>query len=155
MSTKFFIDSKPITLRPAQQIALGFLMVIFVGSVLLSLPFAQKVPVSYLDNLFIATSAVSVTGLAPIAVVESYTLFGQIVLIFLMQLGGLSLMTFIALMLIAIGSKLNVSEKIVMQETLNRTTLEDISSFIKFIVKYTLLFQLIGVILLSLSLIHI
>jgi len=149
MSTKFFIDSKPITLRPAQQIALGFLMVIFVGSVLLSLPFAQKVPVSYLDNLFIATSAVSVTGLAPIAVVESYTLFGQIVIIFLMQLGGLSLMTFIALMLIAIGSKLNVSEKIVMQETLNRTTLEDISSFIKFIVKYTLLFQLIGVILLS------
>ena len=150
MSTKFFIDSKPITLRPAQQIALGFLTVIFVGSVLLSLPFAQKVPVSYLDNLFIATSAVCVTGLSPLVVAESYTLFGQIIIILLMQIGGLSLMTFIALMLIAIGSKLNVSEKIVMQETLNRTTLEDITSFIKFIIKYTVVFQIIGVVLLAL-----
>jgi trk system potassium uptake protein len=149
MSTRFFIDSKPITLRPAQQIALGFLSVILVGSVLLSLPIAQQLPVSYLDNLFIATSAVCVTGLSPLVVAESYTLFGQIIIILLMQIGGLSLMTFIALFLIAIGSKLNVSDKIVMQETLNRTTLADITSFIKFIIKYTLFFQLMGIIFLS------
>lgn len=149
MSTRFFIDSKPITLRPAQQIALGFLSVILVGSVLLSLPIAQQMPVSYLDNLFIATSAVCVTGLSPLVVAESYTIFGQVIIILLMQIGGLSLMTFIALFLIAIGSKLNVSDKIVMQETLNRTTLADITSFIKFIIKYTLFFQLIGIIFLS------
>jgi trk system potassium uptake protein len=150
MSTRFFIDSKPITLRPAQQIALGFLTVILVGSVLLSLPIAQQIPVSYLDNLFIATSAVCVTGLSPLVVAESYTIFGQVIIILLMQIGGLSLMTFIALFLIAIGSKLNVSDKIVMQETLNRTTLADITSFIKFIIKYTLFFQLMGIIFLSL-----
>jgi trk system potassium uptake protein len=150
MSTRFFVDSKPITLRPAQQIALGFLSVIFVGSVLLSLPIAQQLPVSYLDNLFIATSAVCVTGLSPLVVAESYTLFGQVIIILLMQIGGLSLMTFIALFLIAIGSKLNISDKIVMQEQLNRTTLADITSFITFIIRYTLLFQVLGIIFLSL-----
>lgn len=150
MSTRFFIDSKPITLRPAQQIALGFLSVILVGSVLLSLPIAQKLPVSYLDNLFIATSAVCVTGLSPLVVAESYSLFGQVIIILLMQIGGLSLMTFIALFLIAIGGKLNISDKIVMQESLNRTTLADITSFITFIIRYTLIFQILGVFFLSL-----
>jgi trk system potassium uptake protein TrkH len=150
MSTRFFIDSKPITLRPAQQIALGFLTVILIGSVLLSLPIAQQSPISYLDNLFIATSAVCVTGLSPLVVAESYTLFGQVIIILLMQIGGLSLMTFIALFLIAIGGKLNISDKIVMQESLNRTTLADITSFIMFIIRYTLVFQILGVFFLSL-----
>lgn len=150
MSTRFFIDSKPITLRPAQQIALGFLSVILIGSVLLSLPIAQQTPVSYLDNLFIATSAVCVTGLSPLVVADSYTVFGQVIIMLLMQIGGLSLMTFIALFLIAIGGKLNISDKIVMQETLNRTTLEDITKFITFIIRYTLVFQTFGFVLLSL-----
>lgn len=150
MSTRFFIDSKPITLRPAQQIALGFLSVILIGSVLLSLPIAQQTPVSYLDNLFIATSAVCVTGLSPLVVADSYTVFGQVIIMLLMQIGGLSLMTFIALFLIAIGGKLNISDKIVMQETLNRTTLEDITKFITFIIRYTLVFQAFGFVLLSL-----
>lgn len=149
MSTRFFIDSKPITLRPAQQIALGFFVVILLGSVLLSLPIAQQVPISYIDNLFIATSAVCVTGLSPLVVSESYTIFGQVIIMLLMQIGGLSLMTFIAFFLIAIGSKLNVSDKIVMQETLNRTTMEDITQFIIFILRYTLIFQMCGVLLLA------
>lgn len=149
MSTRFFINSKPIILRPAQQIALGFFTVIMLGSVLLSLPIAQQVPVAYIDNLFIATSAVCVTGLSPIVVSESYTIFGQVIIILLMQIGGLSLMTFIAFFLIAIGSKLNVSDKIVMQESLNRTTMEDIMQFIVFILRYTFVFQVLGIILLA------
>lgn len=149
MSTRFFINSKPIILRPAQQIALGFFTVIMLGSVLLSLPIAQQVPVAYIDNLFIATSAVCVTGLSPIVVSESYTIFGQVIIILLMQIGGLSLMTFIAFFLIAIGSKLNVSDKIVMQESLNRTTMEDITQFIVFILRYTFVFQVLGIILLA------
>lgn len=149
MSMRFFINSKPIILRPAQQIALGFFTVIMLGSVLLSLPIAQQVPVAYIDNLFIATSAVCVTGLSPIVVSESYTIFGQVIIILLMQIGGLSLMTFIAFFLIAIGSKLNVSDKIVMQESLNRTTMEDITQFIVFILRYTFVFQVLGIILLA------
>ncbi len=149
MSTRFFVDSKPIILRPAQQIALGFLTVIFIGSVLLSLPIAQQIPTPYLDHLFIATSAVCVTGLSPLVVAETYTIFGQVVVIFLMQIGGLSLMTFIALFMIAIGGRLNIHEKIVMQETLNRTSLADITKFIVFIIKYTLFFELAGLILLA------
>lgn len=149
MSTRFFVDSKPIILRPAQQIALGFLTVIFIGSILLSLPIAQQIPTPYLDHLFIATSAVCVTGLSPLVVVETYTIFGQVIVILLMQIGGLSLMTFIALFMIAIGGRLNIHDKIVMQETLNRTSLADITKFIVFILKYTLFFELAGLILLA------
>lgn len=149
MSTRFFVDSKPIILRPAQQIALGFLTVIFIGSILLSLPIAQQIPTPYLDHLFIATSAVCVTGLSPLVVAETYTIFGQVIVILLMQIGGLSLMTFIALFMIAIGGRLNIHDKIVMQETLNRTSLADITKFIVFILKYTLFFELAGLILLA------
>jgi trk system potassium uptake protein len=149
MSTRFFVDSKPIVLRPAQQIVLGFLTVIFIGSILLSLPIAQQIPTPYIDHLFIATSAVCVTGLSPLVVVESYTIFGQVVVMLLMQIGGLSLMTFIALFMIAIGGKLNIQNKIVMQETLNRTSLADISKFILFILKYTLIFESLGFVLLA------
>lgn len=149
MSTRFFVDSKPIILRPAQQIALGFLTVIFIGSILLSLPIAQQIPTPYIDHLFIATSAVCVTGLSPLVVVETYTIFGQVIVILLMQIGGLSLMTFIALFMIAIGGRLNIHDKIVMQETLNRTSLADITKFIVFILKYTLFFELAGLILLA------
>ncbi|MBS3991058.1 MAG: TrkH family potassium uptake protein [Erysipelothrix sp.] len=149
MSTRFFVDSKLIILRPAQQIVLGFLTVIFVGSVLLSLPIAQQIPTSYLDHLFIATSAVCVTGLSPLVVAESYTIFGQVVVMLLMQIGGLSLMTFIALFMIAIGGKLNIHDKIIMQETLNRTSLTDITKFIVFILKYTLFFEVLGFVLLA------
>lgn len=149
MSTRFFVDSKPIILRPAQQIVLGFLTVIFIGSILLSLPIAQQIPTPYIDHLFIATSAVCVTGLSPLVVVETYTIFGQVIVILLMQIGGLSLMTFIALFMIAIGGRLNIHDKIVMQETLNRTSLADITKFIVFILKYTLFFELAGLILLA------
>jgi len=149
MSTKFFVDSKQIILRPAQQIVLGFLTVIFIGSLLLSLPISQQIPTPYLDHLFIATSAVCVTGLSPLVVSETYTIFGQFIVMLLMQIGGLSLMTFIALFMIAIGGKLNIHDKIVMQESLNRATLTDITKFIVFILKYTLFFVLAGLILLA------
>lgn len=149
MSTRFFVDSKQIILRPAQQIVLGFLTVIFIGSLLLSLPISQQIPTPYLNHLFIATSAVCVTGLSPLVVSETYTIFGQVIVMLLMQIGGLSLMTFIALFMIAIGGKLNIHDKIVMQESLNRTTLTDITKFIIFILKYTLFFVLAGFILLA------
>lgn len=149
MSTRFFVDSKQIILRPAQQIVLGFLTVIFIGSLLLSLPISQQIPTPYLDHLFIATSAVCVTGLSPLVVSETYTIFGQFIVMLLMQIGGLSLMTFIALFMIAIGGKLNIHDKIVMQESLNRATLTDITKFIVFILKYTLFFVLAGFILLA------
>lgn len=78
------------TMRPPRQIALSFLAVIFIGSVLLSLPICNNAsPTSYLNNLFIATSAICVTGLVPVVISEQFNLLGQLIIIILIQIGGL------------------------------------------------------------------
>src|SRR5690554_952923 len=138
---------KKIHLRPAQQIALSFLALIVGGTFLLSLPISQASnDVSFIDNVFTATSAVCVTGLVTRVPLETYTLFGQSIIMLLMQLGGLGLMTIIAIFLMAIGGRLAHSEKMVMKEAMPRSTINEIGSFIGFIVLYTFIFELIGAI---------
>lgn len=80
------------TFTPAQQIALSFASVILIGAFLLSLPISNKIEgTSFLDHLFTSTSAVCVTGLTTIVVVDQYSVFGQWVIIGLMQIGGLEI----------------------------------------------------------------
>ena len=70
-------------MRPTRQIALSFLAVIFIGSILLSLPICNNgSPTSYLNNLFIATSATCVTGLVPVVISEQFNLLGQLIILF-------------------------------------------------------------------------
>ena len=78
-------------LTPARIIALGFALVILFGSLLLSLPFSIRdgVSLSYADALYTATSAVCVTGLVVVDIADTFTLFGQMVVLLLMQVGGL------------------------------------------------------------------
>jgi trk system potassium uptake protein len=130
MTNRFYIAKKQIKLRPAQQIALSFLFVILIGTVLLALPFSTKVQgTSLLDHLFIATSAVCVTGLSPLVVVDMYTAFGQTVILLLMQIGGLGLMTLIAIFLLAIGGKLAHREKLVVAEATNIGSMSGLGKF--------------------------
>ncbi len=150
MSNRLFFKSKVFRLRPAQQIALSFLVLITIGTILLSLPISQASnQATILDHLFTATSAVCVTGLVIHPTVEAYSMFGQTVIMILIQLGGLGLMTIIAIFLLAIGGRLGHSEKLVMQEAVPRNTISEIGSFIGFIVIYTLIFETIGAVLLS------
>lgn len=131
-------------------IALSFVVVILVGAILLSLPFTNKVPTqSFLDNLFVATSATCVTGLVPFVVADQYNIWGQIVLIFLMQIGGLGLMTLLASVLSLMKYKLFYAEKQMIQNSLSKGDLHDVPKFIKNIVKYTIFFEAIGVLVIS------
>ena len=83
---------------PVRVIAFSFFMVILVGSLLLWLPIANaKENCGYLNHLFIATSATCVTGLVSVVPYEQYTLFGQIVIICLIQVGGLGFLTFLTM----------------------------------------------------------
>lgn len=133
---------------PMPLLALSFVFVILTGSILLTLPIANKVaPQSYLDNLFVATSATCVTGLVPYPVVDQYSRFGQIVLIFLMQIGGLGLMTLLFLMMSLMKQKLLLNEKKLIQDSLSKSDLQDIPKFIRSIVKYTLIIELVGMLI--------
>lgn len=137
-------------MRPTRKIALSFLLVIFIGSVLLTLPISNNDGLtSYLNNLFIATSATCVTGLVPVTPSEQYSLFGQIVIIILIQIGGLGFLTFLNLLLMKLKKKISLTNKVVLQEAFNQPTLNNIPKFVKNVIKYTFIVEGIGAILLS------
>lgn len=79
---------KKVTFNTMQIIAFGFLGVIFLGSILLYLPISNQEPIAYLDALFVSVSAVCVTGLVTVFPAAQFTLFGKVVLLGLIQIGG-------------------------------------------------------------------
>lgn len=132
-------------LSAPKKVSLSFLAVILIGSVLLSLPFANKNHIaSFLDNFFVSTSAVCVTGLSPLTVVDQYNLFGQIVIIVLVQIGGLGFLTFLYLFLFVARKKITLSRKMVFTEALNQTSLNVLPRLLKTIFIYTLTIESIG-----------
>ncbi|HAM62693.1 MAG TPA: TrkH family potassium uptake protein [Erysipelotrichaceae bacterium] len=135
---------------PAQQIAMSFAFVITTGALLLWLPISNKVQgTGFIEHLFTSTSAVCVTGLTTIVPLDQYTIFGQFIILLLMQIGGLGLMTLIAVFLIFVGGKLSHAEKLAMSEAVNRPTLGNLGHFLKFILVYTAIFEGFGFVLLS------
>ena len=82
-------------LNPGQIFILSFLSVILIGSLLLMMPNATNQPISFIDALFTATSAVCVTGLIVVDTATHFTTFGQVIIIGLIQIGGLGILTFV------------------------------------------------------------
>jgi len=134
-------------LPPAIVLALSFLIVIFVGAILLYMPFSQKEYVPFIDCLFTATTSTCVTGLVTVTPATAFTLFGQIVILILIQVGGLGTMSFMAIILLLIKEKLSHKEKGLIKEALNKDNYDGISHFVISIVKYSLIIECIGCLL--------
>lgn len=135
---------------PVRVIAFSFLMVILVGSLLLWLPIANaKENCGYLNHLFIATSATCVTGLVSVIPSEQYTLFGQIVIICLIQVGGLGFLTFLTMFFSYAKKRLSLSNRLLMQEALNMNNLNGITRFVKRIFMYTFGCEMLGALILA------
>lgn len=135
---------------PSQLIATSFLLVIFTGAILLTFPISNTSGEwqGFLNALFTATSATCVTGLVVTVTATQYTLFGQIVIILLIQIGGLSLMTLVATFLLKFRARLSVQNKIAMKDMLNQSHILDFKKFIYGIIKYTVFFEGLGIVLL-------
>ncbi len=143
-------ETKKKPFSPTRRIATSFLVVIIIGTILLSLPIANRgVSSSLLNNFFVATSATCVTGLVPLVVVDQYSFFGQVVILILIQIGGLGFLTYLNLMFLLFKKKMSFTNKIIMQEALNQGSMRDISVFVKKVIKYTFCFELLGAALLS------
>ncbi|HCC07466.1 MAG TPA: Trk family potassium uptake protein [Clostridiales bacterium] len=140
-----------IKYSPTQTLVLGFLAIIFLGASLLSLPIStnNEVVTSFLDALFTSTSAVCITGLVVVNTLDHWSVFGQLVILVLIQIGALGFMTFLALIFILIGRKTTLKERLVMKEALNQNDMKGIASLIKNIVKLTFIVELIGALVLS------
>ena len=134
-----------------QLIAIGFLTVILVGSLLLMLPFATKQgqTTSYVDALFTATSATCVTGLVPFDTFTHWTLFGQLVILFMIQLGGIGFMTVITMATLFMRHKIGLRNRMLIMESAGTITLSGIGNLVKRIIFGTAIFELIGAVLLA------
>lgn len=153
---KFKIDNNQIKnrkwhLSTTQVIALGFLAVILVGAGLLMLPISSRAPggQDFFSCLFTATSATCVTGLVVTDTYLNWTLFGQIVILFLIQIGGLGFMTFGVFFSILIGRNIGLKERNLMQESVNSMQIGGVVRLVRKIVVGTALFEGIGAVILT------
>jgi trk system potassium uptake protein TrkH len=140
-----------LKLQPAQIVILSFGLIILIGTVLLMLPISAPAgkAISWVDALFMSTSATCVTGLASISMVDDLSLFGQLVILGLIQVGGLGIMTLSSSLIMFLGRSLGVKEQVVMQDVLDSSNSEELLTLIIDIVKFTLFIETIGAIILT------
>ena len=134
---------------PARIIALGFALVIFIGSILLILPCSvqEGVTLRYIDSLYTSTSAVCVTGLIAVDAGNTFTPLGQFFLGMLIQIGGLGVTAMGTGIIIAMRKRLNFKGRVLVQEAMNLDSRQGIVRFVKSIFITTIIFELAGALL--------
>lgn len=135
---------------PPVILAGGFLVLILIGTVLLALPFASPRPLGLFNAFFMATSAVTVTGLAVVDPGTDLSHVGQVILLLLVQLGGLGFVTFAVLTSLALGKKLSIRQQAVALQAFNQTSVSRIRRTAVSVIKISLVIELIGAIVLTL-----
>jgi len=136
----------------SQKICFGFLAVIFVGTILLMMPFSTATGTwnDPIVALFTATSAVCVTGLAVVDTGTDFSFWGQLCILLLAQVGGLGYMTFTTFLIMLTGRRFNLRQKIAIQQSLDRRQMQGSGQIIRSIIATTLFFEITGVFLLLL-----
>ena len=139
------------------MIAIGFLGIILLGSLLLTLPVAsatgRRIP--WFDALFTSTSAVCVTGLVVLDTGTAYSTFGHVVLMFLIETGGLGFMTFATLLFRLMGRGFTMRDRMIMRESLNQDDLGGVVDLVMWVARSAFVVQLTGAVLFSIRLIPI
>ncbi|HHV63236.1 MAG TPA: Trk family potassium uptake protein [Firmicutes bacterium] len=138
-------------LTPSQVLVIGFAGLIFLGAILLSLPIASRdgQPLRFINALFTATSAVCVTGLVVVDTHDQFSLFGQLVIILLIQAGGLGIMVVSTLIALVLGRRIGLRGRILIQEAMNQFTLEGMIRLIKQVIAVTAIVEGTGALLLA------
>ena len=128
----------------------SFAFLILFGAILLCFPFSNaREPMGFVDNLFTATTSTCVTGLTVTSIGDQYSTIGHIIILLLIQFGGLGLMTFISIVLVYLHNNLEFKERTLLKDALNKLDYDDIRSYIKDILKFTLAIEGTGAIILA------
>ncbi|MBO5306180.1 MAG: potassium transporter KtrB, partial [Clostridia bacterium] len=140
---------KKITFSTTQIILLSFLVTILVGSALLALPIssASGKAVSYLDALFTATTATCVTGLVTLPTVSTWSVFGQVVILLLIQIGGLGVITIMSGLMLLLNRKMGLGDRLLIQDAFNLNTMAGLAKFVRNVLFGTLIIEGIGAVL--------
>ena len=134
--------------KPEAGLALSFFLIILIGTLLLSLPWATKNDISLLDALFTSTSATCVTGLIVKDTGQDFTLFGQIVIMILIQLGILEIMGFASLFFLALRERISITEETFLKESMEVEFRREAKKLLKFIFISILVIEAFGTIFL-------
>lgn len=136
-------------LSTTQVILLSFLAAIMLGSVLLALPISSRSgePVPYLDALFTATTSTCVTGLVTLPTVSTWSAFGQIVILLLIQIGGLGVITIMSGIMLLFNRKMGIGDRLLIQDAFNLNTMSGLIKFVKNVLFGTLIIEGIGALL--------
>ena len=142
---------KIFRLKPTQVIIMSFVFMILLGTVLLMLPISttNNAGLHPVDALFVSTSASCVTGLTVVDLHNDLTVFGTIVMLFLIQIGGLGIMTLATLVVHTMGYRFQLKENIVLQESLNQGGQAGLFELIRRMIKYTLAIELFFAVVLA------
>ena len=137
---------KRIRFTTTQIILLSFLLVIFIGSVLLALPIssANGIAVPYIDALFTATTSTCVTGLVTLPTFSTWSVFGQSVILILIQVGGLGVITIMTGLMLLLNRKLGLGERLLIQDAFNLNTMSGLVKFVRNVLFGTLVIEGIG-----------
>ena len=143
------VRKKKFTLSTTQIILFSFLVTILVGSVLLALPIssASGEAVAYLDALFTATTSTCVTGLVTLPTVSTWSVFGQIVILILIQVGGLGIITIMSGLMLLLNRKMGIGDRLLIQEAFNLNTMSGLAKFVRNVLFGTLMIEGIGAVL--------
>jgi len=142
-----------LKLQPAQVILFSFAGWITLGALVLMLPVSANPgkSISLIDAFFMSTSATCVTGLASISLVDDLSVFGQMVLLVLLQVGGLGIMTLSSSMAVLMGKNLEMREQVIMHDVLDTSSSEELLNLVVNVIRYTFAIEFVGAILLTIG----
>ena len=143
------MNKKKKELSTTQVIMLGFLSVILVGTLILMLPVCSKEGsvTPFLTSLFTATTCVCVTGLVVVDTYAHWSVFGQIIILLLIQIGGLGVVTLSTYILTLLGQKISLKQRLLLEDALNLDTIAGLLRFIRRVFAGTLIVEGIGALL--------
>ncbi|WP_243721440.1 TrkH family potassium uptake protein [Macrococcus bovicus] len=138
-------------LTPQQWIVVYYLIAMLVSFLLLRLPYVHRpgVHVSYIDSMFLAVSGISVTGLTPMSIVDTYSLFGQIIILIILNIGGLGVMAMGTLVWVILGKRIGIQERRLIMVDNNQEQMTGMVQLLIEIVKVLLTIEAVGALLLA------
>ncbi|MCM2130600.1 TrkH family potassium uptake protein [Larsenimonas rhizosphaerae] len=142
---------RALQLNPPLMLLTGFTVLAILGTLALQLPGSTTISITWMEALFTATSAITVTGLGVMDVGQHLTTWGQVILLILIQLGGLGFMTFAALTMVFLGARLPIQQQNVVRESLNQSSYSDLLQLVRLVIVFALVVELLTTLLLAIA----
>ncbi|MBM7647885.1 trk system potassium uptake protein TrkH [Bacillus ectoiniformans] len=140
-----------IRMSPSLLLSVVYGTFIILGAILLKLPISNNEPIRWIDSLFTSASAMTVTGLGVVDTGTHFTRFGQIVIMVLIQVGGLGIMSFAMLLFVMLRKKIGLKQRLIMKQALNQVHVGGVIRLVKYLFLFSILIEVVAMVLLAIE----